>query len=160
MEEPNEDIGGLTILHHGLQCAAHLRRSHPEDRELQVAGLLHDVGHALAPGQDASHGVVGGDFVRPVLGERVAALIEAHVPAKRYLVTVDESYRARLSVGSIRTLASQGETMTAEEVAAFRARPHAEAAVQLRLADEASKDPAADVPELAAWLPTLMSVPG
>lgn len=160
IEEPNEDIGGLTVLHHGLQCAAHLRRSYPEDAELQLAGLLHDVGHALAPGHDEIHGVIGGAFVRPVLGERIAALIEAHVPAKRYLVTVDESYRGRLSTGSIRTLASQGETMTPEEVAGFRAGSHAEAAVQLRLADEASKDPAADAPDLTAWLPTLMSVAG
>jgi predicted HD phosphohydrolase len=160
LEEPNEDIGGLTILHHGLQCAAHLRHAHPEDTELQLAGLLHDVGHALAPGHDETHGAVGAAFVRPVLGERVAALIEAHVPAKRYLVTVDESYLGRLSTGSVRTLASQGATMTAAEVAAFRASPHAEDAVQLRVADEASKDPTAVVPDLAAWLPMLMSVAG
>jgi predicted HD phosphohydrolase len=160
LEEPNEDIGGLTILHHGLQCAAHLRHAHPEDSELQLAGLLHDVGHALAPGDDEGHGAVGAAFVRPVLGQRVADLIEAHVPAKRYLVTVDESYRGRLSTGSVRTLASQGATMTAGEVAAFRSSPHAEAAVQLRVADEASKDPDAVVPDLAAWLPMLMSAAG
>lgn len=160
LEEPNEDIGGLTILHHGLQCAAHLRDAHPEDSELQLAGLLHDVGHALAPGDDEGHGAVGAAFVRPVLGQRVADLIEAHVPAKRYLVTVDESYRGRLSTGSVRTLASQGATMTAAEVAAFRSSPHAEAAVQLRVADEASKDPDAVVPDLAAWLPMLMSAAG
>ena len=160
LEEPNEDIGGLTILHHGLQCATHLRDAHPEDSELQLAGLLHDVGHALAPGDDEAHGAVGAAFVRPVLGQRVADLIEAHVPAKRYLVTVDESYRGRLSTGSVRTLASQGATMTAAEVATFRSSPHAEAAVQLRVADEASKDPDAVVPDLATWLPMLMSAAG
>ena len=57
-EEPNEEVAGLTILHHGLQCAALLRRSHPGDPELQVAGLLHDVGHLLAPGHEDIHGLV------------------------------------------------------------------------------------------------------
>ena len=76
VEEPNEEIPGLTILHHGLQCAAHLRSSHPGDAELQVAGLLHDVGHLLAPGHEDVHGLVGADYVRPVFGERVAALVE------------------------------------------------------------------------------------
>jgi predicted HD phosphohydrolase len=160
VEEPNEDIRGLTILHHGLQCAAWLRGTEPDDPELHLAGLLHDVGHILAPGQEDAHAAVGAAYMRPVLGDRVAALIEAHVPAKRYLVTVDASYRAQLSGGSIRTLVVQGDAMTDDEVEDFRAAPYAEAAVQLRRADEAAKDPAADVPDLAAWLPTLAAAAG
>jgi len=160
MEEPNEDIRGLTILHHGLQCAASLRRAEPDDHELHLAGLLHDVGHLLAPGQEDAHGAVGAAYVRPVLGDRVAALIEAHVPAKRYLVTVDASYRSQLSDGSTRTLAVQGDAMSDDEVEAFRAAPYAHAAVELRRADEAAKDPAAEVADLAAWLPTLAAVAG
>jgi predicted HD phosphohydrolase len=160
VEEPNEEIRGLTILHHGLQCADHLRRTSADDPELLAAGLLHDVGHLLAPGREELHGTVGAAFVRPVLGDRVAALIEAHVPAKRYLVTTDPSYRQRLSEGSVRTLAIQGQDMTDEELAAFRADPHAEAALTLRRADEMAKDPAAPVPDLAVWLPTLITVAG
>jgi predicted HD phosphohydrolase len=153
VEEPNEDIGGLTVLHHGLQCAARLALTDPDDPELQLAGLLHDVGHVLEPGHDEAHGIIGADFVRPVLGERVAALIEGHVPAKRYLVTVDGSYRRQLSTGSVRTLASQGESMTDDEVEAFRTGPHAEAAIRLRRADELAKDPSARFPDLHTWLP-------
>jgi predicted HD phosphohydrolase len=160
MEEPNEDIRGLTILHHGLQCAAWLRRTEPDDSELQLAGLLHDVGHILAPGHEDAHGAVGAAYVRPVLGDRVAGLIEAHVPAKRYLVTVDESYQSQLSDGSVRTLVLQGDAMSDDEVEAFRATPYAEAAVQLRRADEAAKDPTADVDDLTAWLPTLAAAAG
>jgi predicted HD phosphohydrolase len=160
VEEPNEDIRGLTILHHGLQCAAWLRHGQPDDPELHLAGLLHDVGHILAPGHEDAHGAVGAAYVRPVLGDRVAALIEAHVPAKRYLVTVDASYRSQLSDGSIRTLVVQGDAMSDEEVEAFRAAPYAEAAVQLRRADEAAKDPSAEVDDLAAWLPTLAAAVG
>jgi predicted HD phosphohydrolase len=159
-EEPNEDIRGLTILHHGLQCAASLRLAEPDDHELHLAGLLHDVGHLLAPGREDLHGAAGAAFVRPVLGDRVAALIEAHVPAKRYLVTVDGGYRSQLSSGSIRTLMVQGDAMSDDEVEAFRAAPHAEAAVRLRRADEAAKDPTAEVADLAAWLPTLAAAAG
>jgi len=160
VEEPNEETPGLTILHHGLQCAAHLRCTHPEDAQLQVAGLLHDVGHLLAPGQEDIHGLVGAEYVRPVFGERVAALVEDHVPAKRYLVAVDGAYRALLSPGSVRTLAKQNGPMTSEEVKAFGASPHFEAVVCLRRADESAKDPVAQVPWLDTWLSTLHAVAG
>lgn len=155
MVEPNEEIAGLSLLHHGLRCADLLAVSDPDDPELQVAGLLHDVGHVLAPGCADVHGAVGADVVRPVLGGRVAALIEGHVSAKRYLVTVDPAYRDRLSVGSRRTLAGQGEAMSGAEAAAFSRSPHFEGAVRLRLADEQAKDPGASVSPLGSWQPTL-----
>ncbi len=159
-EEPNEDIPGLTILHHGLQCAAILRSACPDDPELQLAGLLHDVGHVVAPGRPEDHGSVGAAFLRPLFGARVAALIEAHVPAKRYLVTTDRSYSERLSRGSLRTLTVQGELMTADEMREFRAGAHAEAALRLRTADEAAKDPTAEVPGLDSWMPLLLAAVG
>jgi predicted HD phosphohydrolase len=160
VEESNEEIEGLSILHHGLQCAAVLRASHPDDNELQVAGLLHDLGHILEPSCEDRHGAIGADFVRPVFGDRVAALVEDHVPAKRYLVTVDASYRGQLSTGSARTLVLQGEAMTAEEVAQFRSSRYFDAAVELRRADEAAKDPGASVESLDTWLPTMKFVAG
>ncbi len=158
VEEPNEDIAGLSILHHGLQCADLLAETDPDDPELQVAGLLHDVGHVLAPGREDVHGAVGADAVRPLLGERVAALIDGHVPAKRYLVTVDPDYRSRLSPGSRRTLELQGETMTGAEAAAFSRSPHFEGAVRLRRADEQAKDPGASVSALDSWRSVLKLV--
>lgn len=155
VEEPNEEIDGLSILHHGLQCAALLRASDPDDHELQVAGLLHDLGHLLEPRCEDRHGAIGANFVRPVFGDRVAALVEDHVPAKRYLVTVDASYRTQLSAGSARTLVLQGEAMTDDELSRFRSSPNFDAAVALRRADEAAKDPGASVAPLDAWLPTM-----
>ncbi|WP_328304253.1 hypothetical protein OG389_31900 [Streptomyces sp. NBC_00435] len=50
---------------HGMRAAALLRRSHPSDKELQVAGLLID--------QPA-------EVIRPLLGERVARLVRLHAP--------------------------------------------------------------------------------
>ena len=35
------------LLDHGLQTATGLRATHPDDVELQVAGLVHDLGHVL-----------------------------------------------------------------------------------------------------------------
>ena len=155
---------GLTILHHGLLCAALLAQSDPEDRELQVAGVFHDVGHVQVPGAAAVHGAVGATAVAtavaPVFGERVAALIAGHAAAKRYLVTVDESYRGALSGGSRLSVAAQGETTGVSEVAAFARTTHFEATVRLRRADEAAKDPAAEVAPLDQWLPTLSRIAG
>jgi predicted HD phosphohydrolase len=160
VEEPNEEIAGLSILDHGLQCAAALRRSDPDDLELQVAGLLHDLGHVLEPGCEDVHGVIGADFARPVFGDRVAGLIEGHVPAKRYLVTVDESYRGQLSAGSLRTLVLQGEAMTPEELSEFRSSADSDGALSLRRADEAAKVPGARVRPLEAWTATLELLAG
>src|ERR1700677_144977 len=84
------------LLDHSLQTAAVLRRSHPDDVELQIAGLVHDVGHMLRPGDDDAHGELGAEFVQPVLGRRVADLVRLHVPAKRYLVTTEPGYRQTL----------------------------------------------------------------
>ena len=145
----------MTALDHQLQCAAVLRERHPDDQELQIAGLLHDIGHRLAPGQPDRHGVLGGDYVRGLFGERVSALVELHVDAKRYLVSVEPSYREQLSAGSAQTLIAQGEAMTAEEADAFAAKAHAADAVALRRADEAAKVPGRRVPGLDTWIPVL-----
>ncbi|MGR4881236.1 metal-dependent phosphohydrolase [Streptomyces sp. LARHCF249] len=63
----------------GLRTAALLRRAHPFDKELQIAGLVLDLGELLRPGDTASprdHDVA--EAVRPLLGERVARLIRLH----------------------------------------------------------------------------------
>ena len=100
------DEPGLGELEHGLQCAAVLREVAPEDTELQVAGLVHDIGAAL--GRSGDHGEAGARAVRPLLGERVAELVRLHVDAKRFLVTWDAGYRADLSSVSLASLRAQG----------------------------------------------------
>src|SRR6202034_194438 len=111
------------------------------------------IGHRLAPGHPELHGTRGGAFVRDLFGERVSALIELHVDAKRYLVSVEPSYRDQLSSGSAQTLIAQGEAMTEEEIAEFVAKMHAEEAVVLRRADEMAKEPGRPVPSLDEWVP-------
>jgi len=148
--EPSEDIDGLSELDHGLQCAFVLARIRPHDLQLQVSGLVHDIGHRF--GSDQQHGEIGAELVRPVLGDRVAGLVEAHVPAKRYLVTNDRTYRSELSDESIRTLAHQGGVLEAGEILTFLCSPHAADALQLRRADDAAKVPGRAVPSLVHWI--------
>ena len=151
--EPSEEIQGLSELDHGLQSASGLAGVRPRDRELQLAGLVHDIGHRYGP--DDQHGVLGAEHVRGLLGDRVAGLVEAHVPAKRYLVTTDAEYRSRLSAESTRTLGVQGGTLAPDEVSSFLSSPHAADAIELRRADDAAKVPGRSVPPLAHWVPML-----
>lgn len=157
-DETGAGAEALTQLAHGLQCAAALAIDHPDDLELQAAGLLHDLGHKLEPGDVEGHGRHGRAFVEGLLGERVGALIELHVPAKRWLVTVDPAYRALLSEMSVETLAAQGEELTADERAAFESHPDHAAAVALRRADEAAKVVGLEMEPVDRWIPVLEQV--
>lgn len=154
-----DDEGGLSILDHCLQCAARLRTSHPDDVELQVAGLVHDLGWLeLDDGRwtlhlDAAHDVDGRALVAPLLGPRVAALVGGHVAAKRYLLTTDPAYAALLSARSEETLGFQGGLMTPREVNDFERRPDRADLVALRRADDAAKVRGADVDALESWRP-------
>ncbi len=93
--------------------------------------------------------------VRGLFGERVAELVRLHVDAKRYLVTRDPTYRAKLSEESIATLAMQGGDMDAEEMAAFAASPFGEDAIRLREADDLAKTPGKATLGLDAWIAPL-----
>jgi predicted HD phosphohydrolase len=150
--------GGFSLLDHGLQCAMLLRASRPDDLELQVAGLLHDIGQTLTGNDESSHGVAAARFVEPLLGPRVARLVELHVPAKRYLITVEPSYSRVLSSASQLSLTHQGAMMTATEVEDFQQNPLHADGVRLRRADDAAKVSGAQVPALTDWLPTVNAV--
>ncbi len=143
---------------HALQTADLLAAGRPDDLELQVAGLLHDVGHLLAPGDDVGHGEAAAAAVAPVLGGRVADLVRLHVPAKRYLVTVEPSYRDVLAPDSTASLAGQGDTLSRREVEEFESERHAADAVVLRRADDGGKVPGRDVGDLARWRATVDAV--
>jgi len=159
-----DDEGGLPILDHCLQCAARLRASHPDDLELQVAGLVHDLGWLEQRDRrwtlrlDAAHDVDGRALVRPLLGARVANLVGGHVAAKRYLLATDAAYAALLSARSEETLGFQGGVMTPEEVAEFELRPDRDDLVALRRADDAAKVRGAEVDALDAWRTTVERV--
>jgi len=148
----------LTELDHGLQTAAILAVSAPDDLGVQIAGLVHDLAHPWdGPGQPR-HATMGAAAVVDVLGERVAALIRSHVPAKRYLVATRPEYADMLSADSVMTLAAQGGPMSPGEVAEFETYPDLVAAVLLRTADDGAKVPGAEVPGLNHWEATMHEV--
>jgi predicted HD phosphohydrolase len=148
----------IDILRHSLQCAEELAATRADDVELQVAGLVHDLGHLLVPGDPDGHGRHAAAAVRSLLGDRVAALVELHIPAKRYLVTTEATYAARLSPGSTTSLAQQGGRLSDAERAQLESDPHLADALTLRRADEAAKDPSRVVPGLDRWRPVVDQV--
>ncbi|MEU6657493.1 HD domain-containing protein [Streptomyces sp. NPDC046821] len=150
-DTPDRSGDPVDLHEHALQTAALLRRSRPSDKELQLAGLVHDIGHLLRPGDDAGHADTAADAVRRLLGGRVARLVRLHVPAKRYLAMSDPLHG--LSPQSARTLEAQGGPMTPHEAAAFAQDPLAEDAVTLRQADDAGKVVGLDAGILEDWRP-------
>ncbi len=152
-DEP--EIDGLA---HALQCGALLRADHPDDPELAVAGLVHDIADVVYPDDHTDHDRRGAELVRELFGERVAHLVGAHVIAKRYLVTTDPGYRNVLSVRSVETLAMQGDALADTDLAALGDDPDLAAILDLRRADERAKDPTARVPGLDSWGATLESL--
>jgi predicted HD phosphohydrolase len=129
----------VTQLEHALQTAAILRRDQPDDVELAVAGLVHDIGQLLPDARDETHAADGAAAVRAALGERVAGIVALHVEAKRYLVATDGNYKERLAGDSVVSLGRQGGPSTSKEVALFLSRPWANDAVTLRRADDSGK---------------------
>lgn len=150
VEEP-----GLSELDHGLQCAALLRTAAPDDIELQIAGLVHDLAHPWDSTGQPRHAAMGANAVVDVLGDRVAELILGHVPAKRYLVATRADYADVLSADSKMTLVAQGGPMTDDEVAEFERHPDWESMVLLRIADDAAKVPGVAVDGLERWIEPL-----
>ncbi len=149
------DGESINLLAHALQCADLLAQRAPDDLELQVAGLVHDIGTALAPDRPATHAITGADAVRPLLGDRVATLVAAHDQAKRYLVTVDAGYRDRLSARSIETLVEQGGLLGPTECETFERGSDFRACVTLRRADDDAKVPGCATSTLASWRPVM-----
>jgi phosphonate degradation associated HDIG domain protein len=152
----------VTQLAHALQCATFAQQSGADD-SLVAAALLHDIGHLVNPkdegagarGIDAAHETVGAACLARWFGPEVTAPIAQHVNAKRYLCQAEEGYFAGLSDESVRSLAVQGGPYSAEQAAAFRAGPFAEAAVALRRWDELAKNPEMKTPSLADFRPVL-----
>jgi predicted HD phosphohydrolase len=152
------DEPGFDVLAHSLQCGALLRAEHPDDPELAVAGLVHDVWDAVAPDDHHEHDVRGAALVEPLLGARTARLVAGHVLAKRYLVATEHEYAGRLSARSVETLAEQGGALSDDALARATESPDFDALLALRRADERAKVPGAVVPDLTSWRDLLLRV--
>jgi predicted HD phosphohydrolase len=152
------DEPDVNALSHALQCGENLRTDYPDDPELAVAGLLHDISDIIDPHDHHDHDLRGAEIVLPVFGERIAHLVASHVIAKRFLVATDPAYRSLLSDRSVETLVTQGDALDELAIARLSHDPDLDAILALRRADEAAKDPTARVPNLDSWRSLLEEV--
>ncbi|TWV46128.1 metal-dependent phosphohydrolase [Streptomyces misionensis] len=146
----------VDLLDHGLQAAALLAASHPDDEEARAAGLVHGLGHHLVPGGEAGHGAHAAAAVEGLLGPRVARPVALHIPAERRPAAPDPHLASFPE--SARTLGRQGGPMTPAEAAAFAAGPDCAAAVALGRADDAGEAAGRRVPAPETWRPVLERV--
>jgi len=149
----------VTQQQHALQAAWQAERD-GHNAAMITAALLHDISHlvhelgenAAEDGVDDQHEELGHAWLSKHFTAEVTEPVRLHVAAKRYLCAVEADYFAKLSPDSVRSLALQGGPMSPEEVAAFRALQHHEAAVQLRRYDEGAKVKGLTTPEVAHFM--------
>lgn len=148
----NEDYDGEPVSQtsHMIQCAMHAM-AEGGDMELVIGAFLHDIGHLLRYKMETeamgkygvmNHDGIGGEYLRQNgFAERVCAMVEEHVAAKRYLVSTQPEYKQKLSEASLQTLMQyQGGLMTEEEIIAFQNHPFFDDIIKVRLWDEEAKD--------------------
>ncbi|MFM2244175.1 MAG: hypothetical protein RL071_249 [Pseudomonadota bacterium] len=142
---------------HALQAAARAAEA-GAPVALQLAALLHDLGHLLLPegeaAVDRAHERAGAAWLATWLRPEITEPVRLHVAAKRALAR-DPAYAAALSPASVRSLALQGGPFDDDALQAFLADPHAQDALALRRWDEAAKVPGAPTPPIEAWAPAL-----
>jgi predicted HD phosphohydrolase len=144
----------LSVLDHSLQTADILQRAFPDDVELQVAGLLHDIDQVIGC-HPSLHGEVAAEYLGAVVHAPVLGLIQLHVPAKRFLVSRDPCYRSRLSAASEVSFRSQSEHVPTDEMERFADNVLARRAIALRRADEQAKSSSVRTPALRSWYEVL-----
>jgi predicted HD phosphohydrolase len=140
--------------------------AHAGDK-LIAAALLHDIGHILdenALPQDCDqnlddrHETRAYDWLVGHFGTEVADPVRLHVPAKRYLCTVDPDYVNALSPTSHKSYLDQGGPMSEDELNQFQSELHCEAALQLRRWDDAAKVAGKSTPRVEDFVPQLRAV--
>jgi predicted HD phosphohydrolase len=91
---------------------------------------------------NVDHEKLGADYLlERGFSERMAALVQGHVIAKRYLTYKYSDYYNKLSQASKTTLEFQGGVMTSDEAAEFELNPDAELIIRLRYWDDMAKEP-------------------
>ena len=137
----------VSVLQHSWQAYS-LAKEAGETEDLQMAALLHDIGHILSmeagfgPGMDGcgaiDHEGIGADLLRSLgFSEDCCLLVGHHVNAKRYLVSQYKDYE--LTEASRITLSFQGGPMEDDEAAVFEKLPLFKSILRMRTYDERAK---------------------
>ena len=109
--------------------AAQLAEAEGYDDEVILASFFHDIGHLCEHIYETKqmdgygvmdHESLGGEYLREKgFSEKIARLVESHVPAKRYLTFKYPEYYNKLSDASKATLDKQGGRMDDAEAKQF-----------------------------------------
>ena len=146
----DEDYIGEPVsqLEHMSQAAA-LAEQEGYDDEVILAAFFHDIGHLCADAAEAGsmdgmgnvdHEKLGAEYLlERGFSERMAALVQGHVIAKRYLTYKYPEYYTKLSPASKTTLEFQGGVMSSAEAAKFESNPDADLMVRFRHWDDEAK---------------------
>lgn len=135
----------ISQLEHAIQTAQHMRSIPYASKHLIAASLLHDVGQMIetAPRDKLGtyhHEFVGANLLHSLgFPQSIWQPVQYHVMAKRYLVTIDASYRQKLSEASISTLIQQGGLLTNNQLKQFEQHQCFSAALLLRQCDDKAK---------------------
>lgn len=155
--EPGGAFGvGLSARAHALQCAQ-LAEWDEAPPAMVAAALLHDIGHLIEPHTAVDHGNDQHELraLGLLMSEFDAAVVEPirlHVAAKRWLVSVDSGYLARLSPASQRALAMQGGVMSSAEREHFEGLAYSPMAITLRRWDDRAQQAGRRTPPLSYYL--------
>lgn len=137
----------LSIREHSLKAALAARRAN-EPIDVQLACLLHDIGHIVAieaggymEGCGAKHHEhIGADFLERLgFSDTIVYLTRQHVNVKRYLCGKDPKYIDTLSEASKTTLWHQGGPMNMEECVQAENDPLWDTVLRMRQYDNAGK---------------------
>ncbi len=134
---------GVDELDHALQCATHALHGGAAP-ELVAAALVHDVGRAPAVSgsyPSIPHERAGALWLEGRTSNKVAWLVEAHVPAKVFLVSSDPAYLEALSPASVSSLGYQ--RVDEPDLSPWASHRWWPEALQLRRWDDAAKVPGA-----------------
>ncbi|KAI7856473.1 hypothetical protein BDC45DRAFT_502846 [Circinella umbellata] len=152
----------ISQLEHSLQAAVQALET-KADNETILAALLHDIeleptnSTTTSPNSTISVGVtgherIGAEYLRKLgFSNKVAQLVESHVPVKRYLTGKDHSYYESLSGASKLSLKYQGGPFKPEQVQEFEEDPLFELKVQVRKWDDAAKVVGLELPDLESY---------
>ncbi|KIX95059.1 uncharacterized protein Z520_09369 [Fonsecaea multimorphosa CBS 102226] len=106
-----------------------------------------------------SHETLGAQYLLALgFPAKVAELVEAHVPAKRYLCATEKGYYSTLSDASKESLRFQGGPMSPDEVRLWQEGSWADEKANLRRWDDGAKVVGLTVPGLETYRPVLEQV--
>lgn len=157
-----EDYIGEPVSQIEHMCqAAQFAESEGYDDEVILAAFFHDIGHLYEHVAEVKmmdgygvedHEELGYSYLKEKgFSEKIARLVESHVPAKRYLTYKFPEYYNRLSPASRITLQKQGGVMSREEAKAFESDSLFDLFIKIRKWDDLAKEENIPLPPIQKY---------